>query len=112
MFIFCIYMLCSSIKLLRRFVLDHSTHHSNEKAAWMHIILIALIFCGSTFFNLTTLWAHISSLQDDKTVTDFKRIILIGRMTKYVCQFVGCMMLIWMLTSLAGSAQKETKSRS
>ena len=61
-FIFVMYLIISSVKLLRRFVIDHSSHGANEKTAWLHFFMIAFIFIGSLFLNFTQLVAHIASV--------------------------------------------------
>lgn len=48
-FTFCIYLLISSVRLLRRFVIDHSSHEANERTAWMHVVMIVFIFLGMFF---------------------------------------------------------------
>ena len=61
-FTFCIYLLISSVRLLRRFVIDHSSHEANERTAWMHVVMIALIFLGSFFESATQVIVHMLSL--------------------------------------------------
>ena len=63
-FTFCIYLLISSVRLLRRFVIDHSSHDANERTAWMHVVMIALIFLGSFFESATQVIVHMLSLQE------------------------------------------------
>ena len=70
-FIFVMYLIGSSVKLLRRFVIDHSSHHANERTAWLHIGMICFVFGGSLFYNGTQIVAHIASVQKSEHLDDF-----------------------------------------
>ena len=52
-FIFTIYLMMSSVYLLRRFVIDQKTHHSNERTALLHLIMIISLCIANTSVNVT-----------------------------------------------------------
>ena len=52
-FIFTIYLMLSSVYLLRRFVIDQKTHHSNERTALLHLIMIISLFIANTSVNIS-----------------------------------------------------------
>ena len=52
-FIFTIYLLLSSVYLLRRFVIDQNTHHSNQSKSLLHLIMIITFFIANTIKNAT-----------------------------------------------------------
>ena len=77
----------------------------------MHIVMIALIFLGTFLENATQVVVHILSLNADHNLTDYTSVILISKMVKLFCQFVGAIVLILMLNSFANETKKVLKSR-
>ena len=95
------YLIGSSVKLLRRFVIDHSSHEANEKIACLHIFMIGFVFGGSLFYNITQIVAHIAIVHKGKTLDDFNRIVCIGSLIKISCEFVASIILLFMLMDYA-----------
>jgi len=59
MFLFGIYLLWSSVKLLRKFIDDHSNQKQNEKTAWLHIIMISTLCITTVVASLIRIAVNI-----------------------------------------------------
>ena len=110
-FFFVMYLIGSSVKLLRRFVIDHSSHNANERTAWLHIFMICFVFGGGLFYNCTQIVAHIASVQSSEHLDDFDKIIRIGSIIKLTCNFISSCLLIYMLKGFASATQEIKKKK-
>ena len=54
---FCIMtiMLAISVRMLRRFIIDHTTHKANEKTACLHFIMMFSLYFASVINELMAL---------------------------------------------------------
>ena len=76
------YLLISSVRLLRRFVIDHSAHLANETVAWLHIIMISVFFTAAMVNNFTFMYAHVETLNSSKQMSDYTNLIMFGKLVK------------------------------
>ena len=108
LYIFNIYLLWSSVKLMRRFLDDHSRQKSNEKTACLHIVMMVSMLVSSTIYNL--LMAISKGLKlpypDLETRLDLN---LTAKLIKSVGGFIACIILIYMFWGYALSVPKLKK---
>ena len=78
----------------------------------MHIILIGFIFAGSSLYNITQVIARVGSLNNNsRTVQSYNQLLLIGKLTKFICFFIGNMLLIFMFSGFARESKKEYEKK-
>ena len=108
---FTIYLLYSSVKLLRKYVANSGQQKSNEVTAWLHIVMVICLLVSSIIYN--SILAITNGLvisdndigRDDITGWEF-----VAKDVKIIGEFFACMILIYMFWGYAfegGSAAKK-----
>ena len=59
MFCILVIMLAISVRMLRRFIIDHTTHKANEKTACLHFIMLFSLYFASAFNELMALFTSV-----------------------------------------------------
>ena len=65
LYIFALYLLQSSVNLLRQFVRDHTQMGSNERTARLHIWLILCLFISTTIYYVLAIVTHFRAIKHD-----------------------------------------------
>ena len=108
---FTLYLLWSSVQLLRRFIKSHSEQGSNEKTACLHIVMILSLFTSSIICNILLLIAHGKSYgKKDTSLADFD-LVYLAKFIKNLGQFVSIQILLFMFWGYAFERKRSRKSK-